>query len=242
MNKSKRTTEFFGILFDPQIPLLFMFGALVIAVMGNATYELLLDFIGKTRTNLFYTLGGGALVILFVVVALKARAEILLRRTAARVGGSQAFAVSRTALIFTVGKQSDTIALCLRSQRPQFVAFLCTASSETFADELVKTFELGTTQVFKRITDPWDVTDVREKAGLALSWVQGNSIPQHEIAFDVTGGLTSMSIGAYMIAEEHRIDSQYVRSEYDAKGSRMPNTEEAIFIRRYSEPQGSTQA
>lgn len=236
MRIPQRSADLFPFLFDTRVPILFLVGALTIAVIGNAAYDLIGDVFGKTRVALALIMAGGLLLILFVVLMLKALAKIILNRTTARIGGSQAFSVTRKAIIFTVGKQSDTIELCLHHQTPDMVGFVCTTGSEFYADNIIRSFGFSADRCFKRIVDPWNVSDVRENTLQVLSWVRSNSVQPEHIAFDVTGGLTTMSVGAFIVAEENRIDSQYVRSDYDENGKRLTHTEEAIFIRRYGGP------
>jgi hypothetical protein len=234
MRISRRTVDIFGFFFDPRVPVLFVVGTLVTAVIGNAAYELVLDLIGqKTKAKLVAIIIGGVLVIFFIVLALRALAAIFIRRTGARIGGSQAFSVPRKGIIFTVGKQSDTINLCLRHQKPEFVGFLCTEGSEQYANNLISTFHLDADHCTKQIADPWNINDVRKKSHELLFWMMQKHLSSTEIVFDITGGLTTMSVGMFMIAQENRIDSQYVKSDYDDKGKRLPGTEEAVFISSY---------
>lgn len=234
MRLSRRAVDLFGFFFDPRVPALFIVGTLVMAVIGNAAYDLVLELIGqKTRAWLVAMIIGGLFVILFIVLALRALAAIFLRRTGARIGGSQAFSVPRRGIIFTVGKQSDMIDLGLRHQKPEFVGFLGTQESEAYANHLISAFRLAPERYTKRFVDPWNINDVREKARELFAWMMQKGLSAPEMVFAITGGLTTMSVGAFMIAEEHRIDSQYVKSDYDENGKRRPGTEEAVFISSY---------
>jgi hypothetical protein len=201
--------------------------------MGNAVYEILGISFGKTRTTQTLIIVAGLLLIGIVVLLLKAVAKLILSRRVS-TGGSEAFNVQRRALIFTVGKQSDTIQLCIQHQGPQFVGFICSRDSEAYADALVSSLGLDPDACRKRMVNPWNIDEIRENALQLLSWVKEKSVQAEDIAFDVTGGLTTMSVGVFMVAEESCIDTQYVRSEYDDNGKRLPKTEEAVFIRRYS--------
>lgn len=235
MRVPRRTSDVFAFLFDSRsVPILFIAAALIMAAMGNAFYDLLTDIIGnKARLSLLLIIGAGLALIVVVVLGLRALAEVFFRKTAARIGGSQAFSVKRRALIFTVGKQSDTVALCIHHQKPEFVGFVCTSDSERYADVAITSLGLNSRNCFKAVVDPWNVTEVRDKTRSLLQKLMGESISPSEVAFDITGGLTTMSVGAFIVAEECRIDSQYVRSEYDHVGKRLPNSEEAVFISRY---------
>lgn len=207
------------------------------AAMGNAFYDLVADLIGnKSRASLLLIIGAGLVLIIVVVLGLKALAEIFFRRQSPRIGGSEAFSVKRRAIILSVGKQSDTVALCLRHQQPEFIGFVCTNESERFTEDIIASLRLDSDKCLKKIVDPWDIIEVRDKTRDLLTKLIDRSISPSEIAFDITGGLTTMSLGVFMVAEESQIDSQYIRSEYDDAGKRLPNTEEAVFIRRFTSP------
>ena len=234
MRVPRRTTDIFAFLFDTRSVPLFIFAALILAAMGNAFYDLVIDLVGqKSRAVLAILIGAGFLLIAVLVITLKALAHIFVRRIAPRIGESQAFSVKRRAIIFTVGKQGDTIEVCITHQKPEYVGFICTNGSEQCADSLIASLGLDAQKCFKRIVDPWNVSEVVEKTNHILSALMGIGIEATDMAFDITGGFTTMSIGVFIVAEEHRIDSQYVRSEYDDHGKRLPNTEDAVFISRY---------
>lgn len=238
MRVPRRTSDLFAFLFDSRsAPVLFIAAALLMAAMGNAFYDLVTDVIGsKSRGSLALIIASGLVLIVIVVLGLKGLAEIFFRRQPPRIGGSQAFSVRRRAIIFSVGKQSDTIALCLHHQHPEFVGFVCTADSERFAEDLIVSNGLNSNNCLKKVVDPWDISEVRDMTRDLLAKLIERSIAPAEIVFDITGGLTSMSLGVFMAAEESQIDSQYIRSEYDEEGKRLSNTEEAVFIRRFTSP------
>jgi hypothetical protein len=202
----QRTTEQLAFLFDGRVPWLFLIGAIVVSIMGNAAYEIIGISFGKTRTTQTLIIAAGLLLIGIVVLSLKAVARLIVARSGASTGGSEASKVQRKALIFTVGKQSETIELCIQHQQPQFVGFICTGDSETYVDALVSSLGLEPHTYRKRTIDPWNIAEIRENTLQLLSWVRGNSVQTEDIAFDVTGGLTTMSVGVFMVAEENLID------------------------------------
>ncbi|MGH9425830.1 MAG: hypothetical protein ACRD2L_05920 [Terriglobia bacterium] len=236
MRVPRRTNDIFAFLFDSRsVPLLFILAALILAAMGNAFYDLLIDLIGqKTRGVLALIIASGFLLIAALVITLKALAHLFVRRTAPRIGESQAFSAKRRAIVFTAGKQSDTIEVCIAHQKPEYVGFICTSGSEQFADSAITSLGLDPDKCFKKIVNPWNVSEVRAKTSEILHALMDLGVQPADMAFDVTGGLTTMSVGVFIVAEEHRIDSQYVRSDYDERGKRLPNTEGAVFISRYT--------
>ncbi len=233
MNTPRRTTDIFAFFFDSRVPALFVIGALIMAVMGNAAYDFAIDLIGqKTRGWLIVIVLAGLFVIVVFVLLIKARAEILNRRISPRIGGSKAFSTRRKAIIFTVGKQSDSIDLCIRHQKPELVGLIRTPGSEQYADSLIISSGLGPENVLKKAVDPWNVSEVCDGARTVLAWILGKGVSPGEVVFDTTGGLTTMSVATFLVADDNKIDSQYVKSEYDGNGKRLPKTEEAVFIKR----------
>jgi hypothetical protein len=63
-----------------------------------------------------------------------------------------------------------------------------------------------------------------------------HGLKPEEIALDPTGGMTPMSLGAFSVAQERQIDSQYVRSNYDDQNRPIRGSQELIFLSRYSTP------
>jgi hypothetical protein len=61
------------------------------------------------------------------------------------------------------------------------------------------------------------------KEGLSIS----------DVAVDITGGMTIMSVAVYTLAAERSIDSQYIKSKYDRNNKPILDTQEAIFVARF---------
>lgn len=58
MKKRKGLSEIFALIFDPKIPILFILGAIALAVIGNGAYDLLLAFLGSSPTKIMYIIVG----------------------------------------------------------------------------------------------------------------------------------------------------------------------------------------
>jgi hypothetical protein len=136
-------------------------------------------------------------------------------------------------LIFTLGKQIDTVAFAIENQKPEYVGFVCTEVSEPFAHELIKSFGFGPDKVRKRIVDPFDIRETYQVANLLIQWLLDQKVNAREIAVDITGGLTTLSVGVFSAADDHRTDSQYIRSRYDENNHVVPNTMEGVFVTRF---------
>lgn len=156
-----------------------------------------------------------------------------LRRRRQPAFGGEASGVSRRAILFTVGLQTDTIDYALNGQHPDYVGFLCTDQSLSVVDKLLAEHVLPQERWRREIADARDIADVRAKTALLIDWLLRQGLIPESIVVDLTGGLTPMSLGAFSLAQERQIDSQYVRSRY--QGNRpVPGTQELVFVSHFS--------
>ena len=175
--------------------------------------------------------GLGGLALLAAVFWL---VERLRQRRTAPVGVGEAFKLSRRGLVVIVGGQKNTALFVIESQRPEWIGLLCSRQSEALADEVIDDSRLGGERTQKEIVDAWDIVDVRDKVETLLKWLTRKGLSPGEMAVDITGGTTPMSVGAFMLAEQWGVDTQYVRSQYDAQNKPVPKTQEGLLISRHS--------
>jgi hypothetical protein len=152
-----------------------------------------------------------------------------------RRGENVAFQVPRRAVVFTVGGQSSTIEYALETQKPELMGFLCSQRTEHVADGIIARYGLDKGCYKKELVDPQNIIEIRAKTEFILEWLSQKGLAPGDVVIDITGGMTPMSVGAFSVAEERRIDSQYVKSDYDANNRPIPGTQEAILVSRYSE-------
>lgn len=150
-------------------------------------------------------------------------------------GENIAFQVQRRGLIFTVGGQLDTIRTALRRQKPEYLALICSNRTEGVANQLREEFDFDEEHFKKEIIDPHNIDEIRSKTDIILNWLTEKGLRPEEIVADITGGMTTMSVGVFSATEETRIDSQYIRSQYDEKNKPILGTQEAVFVSRYSD-------
>ncbi len=185
-------------------------------------------FTGNLALLAITTLGG--LALLFLIFSLVGRLQ---QHSPPSYGLSEAFEISRQALIFTVGRQKETILFALEAQRPVWLGLLCSRDSESIADEIIAIAGLDEEHVEKEIVDPWSVLEVRQKMAFVVDRLNRQGVRREQIAVDITGGTVIMSAAAFSVAAEQRIDSQYVRSEYDDQNRPIPKTKRGVFVTRY---------
>jgi hypothetical protein len=54
-----------------------------------------------------------------------------------------------------------------------------------------------------------------------------------DIAADITGGTTTMSVGVFSMTEERNVDSQYIFCRHYENNKCVDGTQEAVFVSRY---------
>jgi hypothetical protein len=162
-------------------------------------------------------------------------ARILTRQELPLRGDAVAFQVPRRGMIFTVGLTPKTIHMALKHRKPDYLAFICSSKSELLADELADEFRYDEEHVKKEIVDPQNIKEIRTKTNLILDWLAEKGLEMDEIAVDITGGMTTMSVAVFSVTEDRNVDSQYIRSQYDEeKNCYIDGTQEAVFVSRYS--------
>src|SRR5665648_100609 len=184
MGKLPKLSTIFSFCFDPRIPLLFFVGTFVMAVAGNAAYGLILQIVGGESTeNYLKIIVGPVIVLISIVVAGKL---ILMTIPQGSIGGGEAFEIPRKGIIYTAGKQTDTIKLSLEKQRPGYIGFLCTKVSEPYIEEFVRTVGLDEDKYSKKIVDPQNIVEIRAETKLIIDWMLAKGIQNYDIAVDVT--------------------------------------------------------
>lgn len=233
MGKKHRLSTVFSFFFDPKIPLLFLIGTFVTAVGGNAAYSFILTAIGGDTTANYLRILVGSILVLIVIVGI---IKVVLSKFA-RQGSNEpspAFDVPRKGIIYTAGKQTDTIRFSLDNQKPQYVGFICSKISNPYVDDLIKSMRLDENNYNKKVVDPQDIVENSAETHLLVSWMFGKGLKTSDMVIDVTGGMTTMSVGAFSMAEELKIDTQYIKSDFDDKNRPIQNTQSGVFVKKYT--------
>ncbi|MCX6678870.1 MAG: hypothetical protein NTX42_00685 [Methanothrix sp.] len=152
---------------------------------------------------------------------------------------NEAFQVPRKGMVFTVGKQLETIRFAIKNQNPKFIGLICSAETEVQANKLKDWWkdELGNDEehFMKKEVDPKNIEDIRAMTVSILNWLKSKGLQDSEITVDITGGMTTMSAGVFDVSEEQKIDSQYIFSKYDPVNNRViMDTKDAILFSQHS--------
>jgi len=135
-------------------------------------------------------------------------------------------------VIFTLGlrghEDSGTIMKMIRAVKPNYVGFLAsqaTAKADITAS-IVSRCALSDSQWREKIIDPTNVSEVRDDTKHLISWMQSCGLPNSELLVDITGGTAVVSVGAFMAADEAKVGTVYVYSQFKdnkpIEGSQRP--------------------
>ena len=118
------------------------------------------------------------------------------------------------AIVFLVSK-TEVPRWVLRQLRPAQVGFVATAQSLKNAQVLDAEARAAGLRVHQtiEIDDPDDPADTRQAVMQMINRLR--DAEAKEIAVDLTGGKTPMSLGAFMAAEELAVQTIYVAADFD---------------------------
>lgn len=119
-------------------------------------------------------------------------------------------------IVFSIS-HADTPKWVIESRKPTVIGLLATQQSKASAEEIRQSALAQGVKVLDMIyiDNPDDIKEVQQETLHLINRLQQQSC--EHIAVDITGGKTPMSLGAFIAAEEARVTSLYVSSEFDAK-------------------------
>lgn len=232
--KKYRSSTIFSSFFDPKIPGLFVIGTFVTALLGNSAYNLILRATGGDTIGHNWLIVGGS-IFLLVLIILAIKVVMMKSSLYGTSGENAAFNVPRKGVIYTVGLQTDSIRFSMVRQTPDYVGFMCSKETEPYTNKLIDILGLDKDKCNIKTVDPQNINEIRLETKLIIEWMSSMGLKNSDIAVDVTGGKTTMSVGAFSMAEELKIDTQYIKSDFDEKNKPIAGTQQGIFVKRYSE-------
>jgi hypothetical protein len=199
-------------------------------VKGLITVVFIQLLIGAFFTSNLYLFFGiliseaAILALIYIIILMQRKREHALR------GESIAFQVARKGLIFTTGGQDDTLRISLNQQKPDFVAFICSKETKDKAEKLSKELGFDADHYWMELVDPRDVMEIQAKTEMCYNWLKKKGIQDSDVAVDITGGTKPMSVGAFLMAEEKQIDSQYIFCRQYENNKCVDGTQEALLL------------
>lgn len=168
----------------------------------------------------FYIPKKAALLAAYALVALVLvqwlNAWLLRRKYRVKTNEAVKFQKSE-AVVVTVGLSPELINFIVSGMEPKTVGFICTSASEAVAKEVAKHLNLTEDTVKYALVDPESFQDVMENTKQVFRWLLDvKRVRRDDITVDVTGALTSVSLGAFAASRELGIRSQCVIPNFDA--------------------------
>jgi hypothetical protein len=115
-------------------------------------------------------------------------------------------------LVFTVSRV-DVPLWVIAEVQPAGIGLLVTEASRAEGEKIrQRAQQIGISVSIETLNDPDDPAEAKRKTQDLLRRLQEQGL--NEIAVDITGGKTPMSLGAFMAAEESGSDSIYVTTAY----------------------------
>ena len=115
-------------------------------------------------------------------------------------------------LVFTVSR-AEVPFWVMDQVQPRVIGLLTTVDSRVAGENIRQQAERqGITIMIETLNDPDDPSEAKRKTKDLLQTLREQGIT--DIAVDITGGKTPMSVGAFMAAEEFGCDSIYVTADY----------------------------
>src|SRR5579859_554661 len=196
---SPRMNDLFAIFFDPRVPLTFVLGSIVLAVLGNGVYSLIVDLLGETPYKLWYIVIGALLI--FVAITLVSWAWLRTRHleTVSMPNEHQADACAGLILLMSPrAGTSEEVAIEYHRQRNTLRHCWMLTSPEASMKAQRLASELGQHNIqtsILLITDENQAALTYEMACQAIAQAT-QALGDQSLIVDITGGTKPMTAGA----------------------------------------------
>jgi hypothetical protein len=215
----RNTSETFELFFTPRFPLLFLAGALALAVMGNTTCDLLKSYLGDQRVKLWVIFGISVAALILLVAAAYAAGVFKARLSALREYRflDKPGPNPRKGLIaFASLKQRAHLekALAYHQKTLERVWLIATRESRETAEAIRRDYESAGLQ-FTIITldEEWDLIKARQTVESIYSEKLGE-LKEEEVIADFTGGTKPMTAGMIFACLNPSRALEYVPADY----------------------------
>jgi hypothetical protein len=231
----RRITDIFEGFINPSVPLAFLFGTLVLAVFGNATYDLLLELLNPQRDTalvlrLLYLSGGSLLLLGVVVVGLWAWYNTYRRKQPPPLTEAIKLTQSYPALVVFVSEnpnaaEKTAIQHHLQNQTLSRLWLIVSREAREKAQTLTSWLRQQPNGEAIQLTQlPLsDAFDIASAYSAVLDTLETADDMIDQLIVDITAGTKQMSAGAVLACREYGVPMQYVRGTYDA-GRVQPDT------------------
>ena len=228
MDKSKKRLFYIKVIFLLAVLLLLILSAYIL--INNNFNELLnkssWEIIGNLA-NILGLIGIAISVFIYQPLSLFKKIQNKIDKENFPTKGTLIIEKSYDALIFTVSR-SDIPNWMIANYKPKAIGLVGSIELSKSVDTIKEEAEEQGIKVHRRILEnPDRVARVNEETVEIINTLQKDGL--EKIAVDITGGKKPMSIGVFLAAEEHGLDSLYVSADYD-KGVPIANSIKVILL------------
>lgn len=205
----------------------------VIAIAIQLITNVVSVFLGNRPLLTIFTAIGLILLIVLVTSAydiMKMRSKI--------IGGEVDFNIKRRGIIFTIGLKShdanSTVMKLIKQLSPEYCGFLGT--EKTFEANIGKTIakNVGLKEGFYRekAAHPTNIKEIKDDTVHLIQWMIDKGLSKRDIVVDITGGTAIMTVATYIAADENKIDTQYIYSDY-RDNKPVEGSQNALTVSKY---------
>lgn len=229
-------TDLFALFFDPKVPILFIVGSIMLAVIGNGIYDLVLLWFGESASTITIIVLSATLIFIAITLGFWAIVHRYQVDTDTLVPPEQE-AQPHAGLILTVGPDPRAAARSiiewhLREATLRHCWLIVTPDVQTkqhFKDLRFWLMECNVVPHTLSIADPEQVdasyTAVRQ--GIAQA---RKLLGDAAIIVDITGGLKPMTAGTVLACRDLGIPMQYLKARRDESGHPLPDSSRPMMV------------
>lgn len=227
MNRRRIADIFVGFI-NPSVPLAFLFGTLVLAVFGNAAYDLLLEITNPQRNyalllRLVYLTGGSLLLLGVVVVGLWVWYNAYRRKQPPPLTEATKLTQSFPALVIFVSEnptaaEKTAIQHHLQDRTLSRLWLIVSREAREKSQTLTSWLRQQPNGEGVQLTQLplGDAFDIASAYSAVLDALETADDMIDQLIVDITAGTKQMSAGAVLACREYGVPMQYVRGAYDA--------------------------
>lgn len=204
------------LMMNPQAFVPFLVGAIALAVLGNAVFELLLSALGRGTWTVTWITVVSFLV--FAGAALWFGRAVLRARPNEPLAGKRRPQPRKGLIVLVSNEGSLNKALEYHASSLQYCWLLCTAMSAPRAEETrdrLKQEGKEAKQIF--VTDVYDPLEVRDKVADIYRTLP-DGLRENEVILDFTGMTAVASVGSVLACLNTERPIEYVPAETDKDG------------------------
>jgi len=177
-------------------------------------------------------------IVLLLLVILATSGYDIIKTKKKIIGECIDLNVKRRGVVFTIGLKShdanSTVMKVIKKLSPEYCGFIGT--KKTFESYVGKTIaqNVGLKEDFykEKVVDPTNIKEIKDDTIHLIQWMLDKGLARSDVVVDITGGTATMSVAAYIAADENRIDTQYIYSEY-LDNKPVEGSQKALMVSRY---------